>query len=112
MHFAPTSHITQHWQLAKPAASGRRGVVVSQCRNASEAGVAVLAVTTKLAMLPPKLLEKPALTATTGEPLGWTRTPNHSPGPSAIGLNGSGVNAPVDRFTEKALSVPLPSLIT
>src|ERR1700754_4313510 len=42
MHFAPTSHITQHWQLAKPAASGRRGVVVSQCRNASEAGVAVL----------------------------------------------------------------------
>src|SRR5262245_33048058 len=42
MHFAPTSHVTQHWQLAKPAASGRRGVVVSQCRNASEAGVAVL----------------------------------------------------------------------
>ena len=42
MHFAPTSHVSQHWQLAKPAASGRRGVVVSQCRNASEAGVAVL----------------------------------------------------------------------
>src|SRR5262245_48554916 len=42
MDFTPTSHVTQNWQLAKPAASGRRGVVVSQCRNASEAGVAVL----------------------------------------------------------------------
>ena len=42
MHFTPTSHVSQNWQLAKPQASGRRGVVVSQCKNASEAGVAVL----------------------------------------------------------------------
>ena len=42
MDFTPTSHVTQNWQLTKPAASGRRGMVVSQCRNASEAGVAVL----------------------------------------------------------------------
>ena len=35
-------HITQNWQLAKPAASGKRGMVVSQSKNAAEAGVAVL----------------------------------------------------------------------
>src|SRR5215475_5688641 len=42
MQFTPSLHTTQHWQLAKPAASGRRGIVVSQCKAASEAGVAVL----------------------------------------------------------------------
>jgi gamma-glutamyltranspeptidase / glutathione hydrolase len=42
MDFKPNSHVTQNWQQAKPSASGRRGVVVSQCKSASEAGVAVL----------------------------------------------------------------------
>jgi gamma-glutamyltranspeptidase / glutathione hydrolase len=42
MQFTPAPHITQHWNVAKPAASGRRGMVVSQSRNAAEAGVAVL----------------------------------------------------------------------
>jgi gamma-glutamyltranspeptidase/glutathione hydrolase len=42
MHFTSAPHTTQNWHLAKPAASGRRGVVVSQSRNAAEAGVAVL----------------------------------------------------------------------
>src|SRR5689334_18746925 len=42
MQFTPTPHVTQHWQLTKPAASGRRGIVVSQCKDAAEAGVAVL----------------------------------------------------------------------
>lgn len=42
MHFTPTPHITQNWHLAKPAASGTRGMVVSQSTNAAEAGVAVL----------------------------------------------------------------------
>src|SRR5262245_63127130 len=42
MQFTPTSHSTQHWQLRKPAATGRRGMVVSQCKDAAEAGVAVL----------------------------------------------------------------------
>ena len=35
-------HVTQHWRLVKPAASGRRGMVVSQAKNAAEAGVAAL----------------------------------------------------------------------
>ena len=35
-------HLTQHWHLAKPAASGRRGMVVAQARDAALAGVAVL----------------------------------------------------------------------
>jgi len=35
-------HVTQNWHLAKPAASGKRGMVVSQSRNAAQAGVAVL----------------------------------------------------------------------
>src|SRR4051812_45045400 len=35
-------HVTQNWHLAKPAASGKRGMVVSQSKNAAEAGVAVL----------------------------------------------------------------------
>src|SRR5256885_6801319 len=42
MQFTPAPHITQHWQLTKPAASGRRGMVVSQSKNAAEAGVAAL----------------------------------------------------------------------
>ena len=42
MHFTPSSHTTQNWHLVKPAASGRRGMVVAQSRNAAEAGVAVL----------------------------------------------------------------------
>ena len=42
MQFTPAPHLTQHWQLTKPAASGRRGMVVSQCKDAAEAGVAVL----------------------------------------------------------------------
>ncbi len=42
MDFTPSPHLTQHWQLAKPAASGRRGMVVSQASAAAEAGVAVL----------------------------------------------------------------------
>src|SRR2546423_1617183 len=35
-------HVSQHWHLTKPAASGRRGMVVSQSKNAAEAGVAAL----------------------------------------------------------------------
>lgn len=42
MQYAPPPHVTQHWQLSKPAASGRRGIVVSQAKDAAEAGVAVL----------------------------------------------------------------------
>jgi gamma-glutamyltranspeptidase / glutathione hydrolase len=42
MDFTPAPHTTQHWNLTKPAAAGRRGVVVSQSKNAAEAGVAVL----------------------------------------------------------------------
>jgi gamma-glutamyltranspeptidase / glutathione hydrolase len=42
MHYVPPPHVTQNWQLGKPAASGRRGVVVSQVKDAAQAGVAVL----------------------------------------------------------------------
>jgi gamma-glutamyltranspeptidase / glutathione hydrolase len=42
MNFVPAPHTVQHWHLRKPAATGRRGMVVSQSKNASEAGVAVL----------------------------------------------------------------------
>ena len=42
MTFTPAPHITQNWQLTKPAASGRRGMVVAQAKSAAEAGVAVL----------------------------------------------------------------------
>src|SRR5262245_63483456 len=42
MSFTPLPHTTQHWHVEKPAASGRRGMVVSQCRSAAEAGVAML----------------------------------------------------------------------
>jgi gamma-glutamyltranspeptidase/glutathione hydrolase len=42
MIYTPAPHVTQNWQLSKPAASGRRGMVVSQVKSAAEAGVAVL----------------------------------------------------------------------
>ena len=42
MQYTPPPHVTQHWQLSKPRASGRRGIVVSQAKGAAEAGVAVL----------------------------------------------------------------------
>ncbi len=42
MPYALPEHVTQHWQVAKPAARGRRGMVVSQSRDAALAGVAVL----------------------------------------------------------------------
>jgi gamma-glutamyltranspeptidase/glutathione hydrolase len=40
MHYTPPPHVTQHWQLSKPSAKGRRGMVVSQAKGAAEAGVA------------------------------------------------------------------------
>jgi gamma-glutamyltranspeptidase/glutathione hydrolase len=42
MQFTSAPHIAQHWRLEKPAASGKRGMVVSQSKAAAEAGVAVL----------------------------------------------------------------------
>jgi gamma-glutamyltranspeptidase/glutathione hydrolase len=42
MQFTPAPHTTQNWHLRKPAATGTRGMVVSQSRSAAEAGVAVL----------------------------------------------------------------------
>jgi len=42
MQFIPTPHTTQNWNLEKPAASGKRGMVVAQAKSAAEAGVAVL----------------------------------------------------------------------
>ena len=42
MRYAPPPHLTQNWTVAKPAATGRRGIVVSQSRDAALAGVAVL----------------------------------------------------------------------
>ena len=42
MPYTPSPHVTQNWQLAKPSAHGRRGMVVSQVAAAAEAGVAML----------------------------------------------------------------------
>ena len=42
MNYAPQPHVTQNWQLSKPSATGKRGMVVSQVKTAAEAGVAVL----------------------------------------------------------------------
>ncbi len=42
MEYTPAPHVTQHWRLAKQAATGRRGMVVSQAAAAAEAGVAIL----------------------------------------------------------------------
>ena len=43
MTYNPTPHLTQNWVLAKPAARGRGGMVVSQVKAAAEAGAAILA---------------------------------------------------------------------
>jgi gamma-glutamyltranspeptidase/glutathione hydrolase len=40
--YSPPPHVTENWTLTKPAASGRRGMVVAQARAAAEAGVTVL----------------------------------------------------------------------
>jgi gamma-glutamyltranspeptidase/glutathione hydrolase len=40
--YVPAPHVQQHWQVTKPAASGKRGMVVAQARDAAEAGLAVL----------------------------------------------------------------------
>lgn len=42
MAWTPPPHVTQHWQLTKPGATGRRGMVASQARDAAEAGIAIL----------------------------------------------------------------------
>ena len=42
MHYVPPPHTTQYWELTKPSAKGRRGMVVSQARSAALVGVAVL----------------------------------------------------------------------
>ena len=42
MPYDPPLHVTQHWSLTKPAAIGRRGMVVSQSRDAALAGIAIL----------------------------------------------------------------------
>ncbi|WP_245185635.1 gamma-glutamyltransferase [Falsiroseomonas frigidaquae] len=42
MMYQPPAHTTQHWQVTKPAARGRRGMVASQSRAAAEAGIAIL----------------------------------------------------------------------
>ncbi len=42
MTYLPPPHRTQHCSIAKPAASGRKGMVVSQSRDAALAGVAIL----------------------------------------------------------------------
>ncbi|HYZ32421.1 MAG TPA: gamma-glutamyltransferase [Crenalkalicoccus sp.] len=38
----PPRHVTQHWVLRKPAARGRRGIVVAQVKSAAEAGALML----------------------------------------------------------------------
>jgi gamma-glutamyltranspeptidase/glutathione hydrolase len=40
--YDPPSHLTQNWHVSKPAATGRRGMVVSQSHDAALAGVAIL----------------------------------------------------------------------
>src|ERR1700753_1351519 len=42
MTYQPAPHVTQNWLLSKPAATGQRGMVVSQVHAAAEAGVAIL----------------------------------------------------------------------
>ena len=42
MHYDPPPHLTQHWIVTKPAATGRRGMVVCQARDAALAGTAIL----------------------------------------------------------------------
>jgi gamma-glutamyltranspeptidase/glutathione hydrolase len=40
--YQPPDFTSQHWQVTKPAATGRRGMVASQSRAAAEAGIAIL----------------------------------------------------------------------
>jgi gamma-glutamyltranspeptidase/glutathione hydrolase len=42
MQYTPKPHETMHWQIGKPSAHGRRGIVAAQARSAAEAGVAIL----------------------------------------------------------------------
>jgi gamma-glutamyltranspeptidase/glutathione hydrolase len=42
MDYIPPPHVTQHWTLRKPSATGAGGIVVSQSNDAAAAGVAVL----------------------------------------------------------------------
>lgn len=42
MDYAPAPHLSQHWALTKPAAYGRKGIVVAQASSAAEAGAAIL----------------------------------------------------------------------
>ncbi len=42
MDFTPPPHATQNWHITKPAANGKRGIVVSQAKPAAQAGVAIL----------------------------------------------------------------------
>ncbi len=42
MDWRPDPHLSQNWTVTKPAATGRRGMVVSQSRDAAMAGVALL----------------------------------------------------------------------
>lgn len=42
MSYNPPPHRTQNWSVTKPSASGRRGMVVSQSRDAALAGIAIL----------------------------------------------------------------------
>jgi gamma-glutamyltranspeptidase/glutathione hydrolase len=42
MAYAPPTSFSQNWQVTKPAARGRRGMVVAQARDAALAGVAIL----------------------------------------------------------------------
>lgn len=42
MTFPLKPHVTEQWVQTKPSASGKRGMVVSQSRDAAEAGIAIL----------------------------------------------------------------------
>ena len=42
MSFSLKPHVTEHWVQTKPSASGKSGRVVSQSRDAAEAGIAIL----------------------------------------------------------------------
>ena len=42
MSYDPPAAVTQNWSVTKPSASGRRGMVVSQSRDAALAGVSIL----------------------------------------------------------------------
>ncbi len=42
MSYDPPPHVTQHWSITKPTATGRSGMVVSQSHDAALAGIAIL----------------------------------------------------------------------